>query len=113
ASMGLVEVSGLAVGPHTMPAPITGHPCFYYRTTAWQLKQSGNRKEWEKVANESLHLPFFIDDNTGKVLVDPDGAGMVCGPTAKPLTSTRPMDALRIFEAGMFSIRRLRLSKTN
>ncbi|HZR58324.1 MAG TPA: GIDE domain-containing protein [Terriglobales bacterium] len=76
ASMGLVEVSGLAVGPHTMPAPITGHPCFYYRTTAWQLKQSGNRKEWEKVANESLHLPFFIDDNTGKVLVDPDGAEM-------------------------------------
>ncbi|MCU1297291.1 MAG: hypothetical protein JWO91_1569 [Acidobacteriaceae bacterium] len=76
ASMGLVEVSGLAVGPHTMPAPITALPCYYYRTIAWQLKQSGKRNEWEKVAEESLHLPFFIDDNTGKVLVNPDGAEM-------------------------------------
>jgi hypothetical protein len=76
ASMGLVEVSGLAVGPRTMPAPITALPCFYYHTTAWQLKQSGRRNEWEKIADESLHLPFFIDDNTGKVLIDPTGAEM-------------------------------------
>jgi hypothetical protein len=76
ASMGLVEVSGLAVGPRTMPAPITALPCFYYHTTVWQLKQSGRRNEWEKIADESLHLPFFIDDNTGKVLIDPTGAEM-------------------------------------
>jgi hypothetical protein len=74
--MGLVEVSGLAVGPRTMPAPITALPCFYYHTTAWQLKQSGRSDEWEKIADESLHLPFFIDDNTGKVLIDPTGAEM-------------------------------------
>jgi hypothetical protein len=76
ASIGLVEVNGLAVGPHTMSAPITALPCYYYRTIAWQLKQSGKRAEWVKVAEESLHLPFFIDDNTGKVLVSPDGAEM-------------------------------------
>jgi hypothetical protein len=76
ASMGLVEVSGLAIGPRTMPAPITALPCFYYHTTVWQLKQSGRRNEWEKIADESLHLPFFIDDNTGKVLIDPTGAEM-------------------------------------
>ena len=74
ASLGLVEVSGLAVGPHTMSAPITALPCYYYQTIAWQLKQSGKRNEWEKVAEESVHLPFFIDDKTGKVLVNPDGA---------------------------------------
>ncbi|MBV9573505.1 MAG: hypothetical protein JOY93_05585 [Acidobacteriales bacterium] len=76
ASMGLVELSGLAVGPHTMPAPITGVPCFYFRTTAWELKQSGRNKSWQQVADESLHLPFFLDDNTGQVLVDPQGAEM-------------------------------------
>src|SRR2546422_5509250 len=76
ASMGLVEVSGLAVGPYTMNAPITGEPCYYYRTMAWQLKQSGKNKEWEKVADESLHVPFYLDDNTGRVLVDPRGAEM-------------------------------------
>ncbi len=76
AAMGLVEVSGLAVGPYTMNAPITGESCYYYRTMAWQLKQSGKNKEWEKVADESLHVPFYLDDNTGCVLVDPQGAEM-------------------------------------
>ena len=76
ASMGLVEVSGLAVGPYTMPAPITGVSCYYYRTMAWQLKQAGKNTEWQKVADESLHVPFYLDDNTGLVLVNPQGADM-------------------------------------
>jgi hypothetical protein len=76
ASMGLVEISGLATGPYTMIAPITGVPCYYFHTTAWQWQQQGKNKEWVKVADESLHVPFFLDDNTGCVLVDPQGAEM-------------------------------------
>jgi len=76
ASMGLVEINGLAVGPYTMPAPITGVPCYYYHSIAWQLKQSGKNRQWEKVADESFHLPFYLDDNTGRLLVDPQGAEM-------------------------------------
>jgi hypothetical protein len=74
ASLGLVEVSGLAAGPYTTTAPITETACYCYRTLAWQLKQSGKNKEWKKVAEETRHVPFFLDDNTGKVLVDPRGA---------------------------------------
>jgi E3 Ubiquitin ligase len=76
ASMGLVEVSGLAMGPHTLVAPITGAACFYYRTVAWQLKKSGKNERWEIVAEECMHLPFYLDDNTGRVLVDPQDAEM-------------------------------------
>jgi E3 ubiquitin ligase len=76
ASMGLVEVSGLAAGPYTMIAPITGVSCFYVRTTAWQWQRKGKNNEWVKVADESLHVPFFLDDNTGRLLVDPQGAEM-------------------------------------
>jgi hypothetical protein len=76
ASIGLVEMSGLAVGPHTLVAPITGAACFYYRTVAWQLKKSGKNEKWEIVAEECMHLPFYLDDNTGRVLVDPQGAEM-------------------------------------
>jgi hypothetical protein len=74
ASIGLVELSGLAVGPYTLRAPLTGMPCYYYRTLAWQLKQAGKNRHWEKVADEMLHVPFYLDDNSGKVLVDPQGA---------------------------------------
>ncbi len=76
AALGLVEVSGLAAGPYTLTAPITGMPCYYYRTTAWQIKRSGKNEHWEKVADESLHVSFYVNDNTGTLLIDPQGAEM-------------------------------------
>ena len=75
AAMGLVEVNGMAAGPYTMPAPITGKPCFLYHTTAWQ-QRDGKKEDWDKVADETLHLPFFIDDSTGQLLVEPLGADL-------------------------------------
>jgi E3 Ubiquitin ligase len=74
ASIGLVEVSGLACGPYTVTAPITGASCYYYRTVAWQWQRRGKNSEWVKVADENLHVPFFLDDNSGRVLVNPLGA---------------------------------------
>jgi E3 Ubiquitin ligase len=76
AAMGLVEVSGLAAGPYSIVAPITGMPCYYYRTMAWQWKREGKNSKWVKVADESYHVPFFLEDNTGRVLVNPQGAEM-------------------------------------
>lgn len=76
ASLGMVELSGLAIGPYTIVAPITTRACYYYRTIAWEWKQQGKSKQWVKVAAESMHLPFFLDDNTAKVLVDPRGADL-------------------------------------
>jgi hypothetical protein len=62
ASMGMVEV--------------TARPCYYYRTLVWEWKQSGKNKTWVKVAGECMHLPFFVDDNTGRLLIDPRGADL-------------------------------------
>src|SRR5215469_10122166 len=74
ASMGLVEISGLAVGPYVVTSPLRQAPCYYYRSIAWQLKQQGKNSQWVKVAEESLHVPFYLDDNTDKILVDPRGS---------------------------------------
>jgi hypothetical protein len=76
ASAGMVEVSGLAVGPHTMMAPITAKPCYYYRTVVREWKRCGKNSEWVMAAEECMHVPFFLDDNTGCVLVDPRGADL-------------------------------------
>jgi hypothetical protein len=76
ASLGMVELSGLAVGPYTVLAPITERSCYYYRTVAWEWKRTGRSSTWVKVAAECMHVPFFLDDNTGKVLVDPRGADL-------------------------------------
>lgn len=74
AALGLVEVSGLATGPYLINAPVTGKSCYFYRTMAWELRKSGKNQEWQKVADESLHVPFYVDDTTGLLLVNPQGA---------------------------------------
>jgi len=76
APLGMVELSGLAVGPYTTAAPITARACYCYRTFVWEWKQSGKNKQWVKVAAECMHVPFFLDDNTAKVMVDPRGADL-------------------------------------
>jgi len=76
ASMGLVEVSGQAVGPYNLIAPISTRRCYYYRTLVWEYKQQGKNKKWVQIACECVHVPFFVDDNTGRVLVDPRGADL-------------------------------------
>jgi hypothetical protein len=57
ASVGMVELSGLAAGPYTLTAPVTAKACYYYRTLVWELKQSGKNKQWVKVAAECMHVP--------------------------------------------------------
>lgn len=76
ASMGLVEINGLATGPYVINSPLKQLSCYYYRSIAWEYKQRGKDSEWVKVAEESLHVPFYMDDGSGKLLVDPSGAEM-------------------------------------
>jgi hypothetical protein len=78
ASIGLVEVVGTPVGPHTLAAPVTGDPCFYYRVQAWQWTETDNGKShvWKSVLDESFYIPFFLEDATGRVLIDSQGAEM-------------------------------------
>lgn len=70
ASLGLVEVSGKVEGPYTIVAPLSEADCFYYRTIAW----TGGESSWSKTAEESLSAPFFLDDGTGKLMVNARGA---------------------------------------
>ncbi len=75
AAPGLVEVTGVAAGPYTMTAPITGKPCFLYQTTAWQ-QRNARKDEWEKIAEETLHVPFFLGDSTGQLPIEPLGTDL-------------------------------------
>src|SRR5439155_16984797 len=76
ASAGLVEIRGQAVGPYVVCSPLKQIDCYHYHSIAWELKQQGKNSEWIKVAEETLHVPFYVDDGSGKVLVDPRSAEM-------------------------------------
>ncbi len=83
AAMGLVEIEGIAKGPQTIPAGITGDPCFYYRAAAWRLVENGRSLQWKCVADERLFIPFYLEDSTGRVLVDANGAELDVHPNFK------------------------------
>jgi len=73
---GLVEASGIAAGPYTTTSPITETACFAYRAVAWRERHSGGESSFELVVEEKLHVPFYLDDGTGMLLIDPAGANL-------------------------------------
>ncbi len=75
AMSGQVAIRGTATGPYSITAPITGKACYLYRTAVWQQRKS-QAQGWEKLADETLHVPFFVEDSTGQLLIEPLGADL-------------------------------------
>jgi hypothetical protein len=88
AALGSVEVSGTVVGPYTLIAPLSQTDCFYYHAIA--LGSSGEEK---KPKEEILYVPFFLDDGTGRVMVDPRGAQTDLQPSVDDEYSSSTGDA--------------------
>ena len=75
ARSGFREIQGIAEGPHTMSAAVSGKDCYFYRTTIW--REDPNKHDvWKKAAEETFCLPFFLADGTGRILLDPRGAAI-------------------------------------
>ncbi len=88
AALGAVEVSGTVVGPYTLISPLSESDCFYYHAVA---RSTG--EEEKKVAEEVLYAPFFLDDGTGRLMVDPRGAEMELRPSVDEEYSPATGDA--------------------
>jgi hypothetical protein len=73
--MGLVHIFGKTVGENRLSSPLTHTPCYYYKVHVekW-VKKDKNREGWETVRTDSEKNPFYMDDATGKVQVDPNHA---------------------------------------
>lgn len=89
APLGVVELSGTVVGPYTLIAPLSQSDCFYYHATA-----CGSSKEDKEPRQEILYAPFFLDDGTGRVLVDPRGAQIDLSPSVEEEYSPSTSDPL-------------------
>ena len=76
AAIGPVEISGIAVGPYTLVAPLSHGDCLYYR----MVVESNPRGDLNQQIRE-LCAPLFIDDGTGLVMVYPPGAELKFPPS--------------------------------
>ena len=71
-AMGLVEVRGRAVRRYALVAPMTQGACVWYRLRKYRRD---NRNNWALTSeSDSSHVPFVLDDGSGRVVVDPAGA---------------------------------------
>ncbi len=91
-AMGLVEVHGRSKRLYALVAPMTQSACAWYRLRKYR---KDNNKSWKLIKEvNSNHVPFQIDDGTGRVIIDPTGASIKAKvrqtgyPGQSPLTFT-------------------------
>ncbi len=80
-ALGLVEVTGKAKQRVTLlKSPLTGNECVFYKFIVEKYIRRGRSSTWVMVAEgNSFDSLFYIQDETGKVLIDPTGAELKLG----------------------------------
>ncbi len=80
--MGLVEVKGRARQKYSLKAPFSLTDCVYYAYERYEWEHMGNQagyrlKQW----GESGKVPFYVEDETARVLILPEHAIIKAGTT--------------------------------
>jgi len=76
-SMGMVELSGKAQRCYDLKSSATKTRCVYYRCRYYRYEKSGDTSRWVKTRDVSSGgIPFYLEDDTGRVLIHPKGAVM-------------------------------------
>ncbi len=73
-AMGQVEVIGKAVGEATTTSLIGKLPCYCSHVTVERYERRGKESSWRQVHQEVRNIQFQVEDETGRVKVDPTGA---------------------------------------
>ncbi|PKK84171.1 MAG: hypothetical protein CVT49_05070 [candidate division Zixibacteria bacterium HGW-Zixibacteria-1] len=82
-AMGLVEIHGNVKAEQMIKTPFSNSDCVYFKYEIKEYKQRTSRDskgrtrtthEWVMIASGDRRIPFFAEDDTGSVYVDPDGA---------------------------------------
>lgn len=76
-AMGRVQIHGRAIGEKTLRSPVSNQTCFLYKVTIDRfLAGRQGQGRWSPYLTDEASVNFYLEDQTGKVLVDPEGADM-------------------------------------
>lgn len=71
-AMGLVELKGKArTMEEVLISPIRKRECVFYNYIIEEYRSSGKSGRWVKVGGESSDRHFYLEDDTGKVAINP------------------------------------------
>lgn len=91
AAMGRVKLFGRAAGPYTLISPLAQVDCYYYRVEARDTGDNREEKGAESHAEETIFTPLFVEDETGRMLIDPRGAELEIPPEYEEAIETESM----------------------
>jgi hypothetical protein len=77
-AMGLVRIHGKAASDHLLTSPISQTPCCVYQVHIEKFRDedvdSHRSAAWLHYGSEADGAPFYLEDSTGRTLVNPRGA---------------------------------------
>lgn len=73
-ALGPAELCGRAVPHESMTSPIEELPCVYWRYKVEELRRTGKSSSWVTIDKGESAAPFYLEDDTGKLLVVPGRA---------------------------------------
>ncbi len=83
-AMGLVRVCGRATGDEWLTSPVTRQPCYFYKVVVERWETSGRKEAyWVPWRKDSDSVRFYLEDQTGKVLVYARGAELDLAQTVR------------------------------
>ena len=75
AAQGYVELIGRVQAPDVpLFAPLSGTPCAWYRFHVERRKSEARNGGWETEQRGTSDVQFWLDDGSGRCIVDPEGA---------------------------------------
>lgn len=72
--MGLSHVAGTSTGGQPLTSPLTQVPCYYFEVRVEKKVKKENQETWEETHRERAEVPFYLQDATGYILVNPERA---------------------------------------
>lgn len=111
----LVEVKGTVVCDRPLLALLSETPCvFYDQLVEWEFEEvfyadderqkvSHTRIDSEVLAQQQERIPFEVEDHTGRVLVDPEGAEIIAEQTVSEVDSDAGLPD-SVISRGAFSL---------
>jgi hypothetical protein len=54
--------------------PLTGRPCVYFIAVVEERRSTGKSSYWKQIIRESRGVPFMLEDDSGRALVDATAA---------------------------------------
>ena len=99
--MGLVRICGKAVGQNTLLSPVSHLPCLLYKVT---IDRSDSNGGWSQHRTDAAWVNFFLEDETGRVAVQPRGAEIEIEPSGQRQISKQPPMMVDTMQPDVFGV---------